>query len=351
MKSRRLEDKEIRELRGIIQGKGKTGAEVKRSQAILLLDSVKEVQEIENITGYSRSQIFELRKRYLKRGIFSIEDKRTGAPKELLTKSQRDEIIETIKKKVPKEFGTYWKNYDHWTTSVLGDWIEREYKVAYKSKTSHYLLFKKAEFTYHKPGRVYHEHDEHGVETWKKSTKPKLKKLLRESNTVILAADEMILTTATTIQKIWLPKGTYPKIECSTGGRKRRNVYGFLNIKTGVEHAFKTELQNMYVTKEILEKIRKIYPKQKIALFWDNAGWHRGSVVQDFIKTDGNVRIIHFPTYAPEENPQEHVWKRGRSHCTHNKFIEDIDRATDEFVEYLNTTTFPYRLLGSNPIS
>lgn len=350
MKSRRLEEKEIHALREIIQGNGKTGAEIKRSQAILLLDREKEIQEIETITGYGRSQIFELRKQYLKNGISSIEDKRTGAPKELLTKKERDKIIETVKTKAPKDLGTYWKNYDHWTTSVLGDWIRREYHVTYKSKTSHYLLFKKAEFTYHKPGRVYHEHAEQAIQVWKKSTKPKFKRLLQEKDTVILSADEMILTTATTIQKIWLPKGEYPKIECATGGRKRRNIYGFLNIKTGAEHAFKTERQNMYVTKEVLEKVRALYPKQKIVLLWDNAGWHKGSVVQEFLKTDANIEIIHFPTYAPEENPQEHVWKSGRSHCTHNKFIEDINTATDEFVTYLNNTRFPYVLLGINPI-
>lgn len=160
----------------------------------------------------------------------------------------------------------------------------------------------------------------------------------------------MILTTQTTIQKIWLPQGEYPKIECSTGGRKRRSVYGFLNMKTGDEHAFKTEKQNMYVTREILEQVRIIYPKQKIALLWDNAGWHKGSIVQEFLKQDGNFEIIHFPRYAPEENPQEHVWKSGRSHCTHNRFIQDIDAATDELIEYFNTTKFRYSLLGLSPI-
>lgn len=351
MKTRKLGEKEIRELKEIIKENRKTGAEVKRSQAILLLDAEKEIEDIENITGYGRSQIFELRKQYLSHGISSIEDKRAGAPKELLTKKERDEIVETVKTKSPKDLGTYWKNYDHWTTSVLGDWIEREYKVTYKSKTSHHLLFRKAEFTYHKPGRVYHEHNEEAVARWKKSTKPKLKKLLQEKDTVVLSADEMILTTATTIQKVWLPKGEYPKIECSTGGRKRRNIYGFLDIKTGTEHAFKTELQNMHVTKEILEKIRAIYPTQKIALFWDNAGWHTGSVVQEFIKRDGNISVIHFPTYAPEENPQEHVWKSGRSQVTHNTFIEDIDNATDVLIEYFNKTRFPYKLLGWSPVS
>lgn len=351
MKTRRLDEKEVRELREIIKNKERSGAEMKRAQAVLLLDQEKRVEEIEDITGYSRSQIFELRKQYLQSGVLSIEDKRKGKPKELLAKKQREEIIETIKTRKPSDLGTYYARYDHWTTSLLGDWINREYDVLYKSKTSLYLVFRQSKFTYHKPGHVYDKHNEKEVEKWRKSTKPKLKKLLAEENTVVLAADEMILTTQTTIQKVWLPQGEYPKIECRTGGRKRRNVYGFLNIKTGEEHAFKTELQNMYVTKEILERLRVIYPKQKIALFWDNAGWHRGSVVQNCIKTDGNITVIHFPTYAPEENPQEHVWKSGRSQCTHNRFVEDIDTATDELVKYFNTTKFPYKFLGFSPSS
>lgn len=105
----------------------------------------------------------------------------------------------------------------------------------------------------------------------------------------------------------------------------------------------------MHVAKEILQKIREIYPKQKLVLFWDNAGWHRGSVAQDFIKQDGNIKVIHFPPYALEENPQEHVWKSGRAKITHNRFIEDIDKATDELVKYFNETKFFYKLLGFSP--
>ena len=102
----------------------------------------------------------------------------------------------------------------------------------------------------------------------------------------------------------------------------------------------------MYQTSDILKKIRTIYPNQNIILLWDNAGWHRGSVVQDWIKKDGNIEVIHFPRYAPEENPQEHVWKQGRSQCTHNRFIENIDEATDDLITYFNETLFPYSLFG-----
>lgn len=329
----------------------RSGREVRRTQAVLLIDEDVAIPAITTLTSYKKRQIFTLRKKFLASGTDILKDKRKGKPKELLTKKQREEIIATIRTKKPNECDTYFENYEHWTTGVLGEYIKRAYKVEYKSKTSHYLLFREAKFTYHKPGRVYHEQDQEEIEQWKKQVKPKLTALWREKDTVILAADEMILTTATTTQKIWLKAGDYPKIEVSNGTRQRRNLYGFLNIRTGTQHVWKTDKQNMHVTVSILKKIRKLYPGKKIVLFWDSAGWHKGSVVQAFIKQDKNIKVIHFPRYAPELNPQEHVWKKGRSQCTHNKFIEDIGAATDDFVKYLRKTTFSYSLLGFSAVS
>lgn len=339
---KKLTEKQKEEVLDLLKT-SKRSDEIKRAQSILLLGKKGGVALVFEVTGYSRRQAYDIKKRYLKDGISSLQDKRKGKPKELLTKQQREEIIETVKTKTPKDFG--YEN-EHWTTGFLGKWIEEKYEVKYKSKTSLYLVFRKARFTYHKPGRAYDKHSEEEVETWKTETKPKLEKFLKEENTVILAEDEMVLTTETTIQKVWLPEGEFPKIVCTTGGRKRRSVYGFLNMKTGEEHAFKTEFQNMYITAEILENVRIIYPKQKIVLFWDNAGWHKGSIAQEWIKKDGNIEVIHFPRYAPEENPQEHVWKSGREQVTHNRYIEDIDEATDELVKYFNGTRFRYSLLG-----
>lgn len=86
-------------------------------------------------------------------------------------------------------------------------------------------------------------------------------------------------------------------------------------------------------------------------LLWGSAGQHRGSMVQTWLKEDGHVEVLPFPRYAPEENPQEHVWKAGRSHVTHNRFLADMDDATDDFVRYLNATKFPYALVGVSAVS
>ena len=333
---------QIEALKSLISHNNSSSKEVKRAQAIIMIDKGKDIAEISEITNLGRSQIFALRKQYLLSGITAIQDKRRKSPNELLTKRQRAEVIKILRTQTPKDY-----DYDceYWTTGILADWIKRQYDVQYKSKTSFYLIFRQAKFTFHKPGRVYEKRDEQEVQQWRQKTKPIVEQAMAEPNTVVLVEDEMSLSAATTIQKIWLPQGQYPKIAVSSR-KESRSIYGFFNIKTKQEHAFKTKWQNMYITCDVLKKLRKIYPTEKILLIWDQGPWHRGSQAQEFIKTDNNIQTIYFPRGAPEENPQEHIWKNGRGQVSHNRFIQKIDQTANEFVDYLNTTKFPYSFLG-----
>lgn len=330
--------KQIRELQGLVSDPKSSGREVRRAMAVLLLNEKVVIKTIVSQTIYSRRQIFDLRKNYLKKGISAIEDKKKGKPRDLLTKKQLSEIVKIIKEKTPRDKGY---ETDYWTTGIVGAVIESEYKVKYKSKTSIYLIFKQAKFSFHKPDRLYQARDEQEVETWKNEAKIKVKQALSDKETVVLAVDEMSLSTQTTTQKIWLPEGEYPQIKVASK-RDSRSIYGFLNIRNGKETAFKTKWQNMYITYEVLGKLRKVYPNQKLFLIWDKAPWHKGSNAQQFIKEDGKIETFDFPRAAPEQNPQEHVWKNGRNKVSHNRFIENIDQATDEFVDYLNNTIFNY---------
>jgi len=340
-KCNKLVLKQIHELEDLVSDSKSSGREVRRAQAVLLLNSETAIKIIISQSRYSRRQIFDLRKHYLDKGIYAMKDGKKGKPKEILTKKQLSEIVTIIKKKTPKDYGY---DTDYWTTGIVGAVIESEYKVKYKSKTSVYLIFKQAKFSYHKPDRLYQARNEKEVENWKKEAKIRIKQALSEKGTIVLVADEMSLSTQTTVQKIWLPQGEYPQIEVASK-RAARSIYGFLNIRNGKETAFKTQWQNMYITREVLGKLRKVYPDQKLFLIWDKDPWHKGSVAQQFIKEDGNIETFDFPRAAPEQNPQEHVWKNGRSKVSHNRFIEDIDQATDEFVSYLNTTSFNYSFL------
>ena len=338
----RLTEAQIKELSEIINSNKSTFNEGKKAQAILMINRGTELKEIKMFTGYSRRHAFTLRKSYLAFGLEIVKDK-AKKPRALLTQKERASILDIIKSTKPADYG-YELNY--WTTNILAYHIKKNYDVQYKSKTSVRIFFKEAKFSYHKPDKTYQRRNEDEVEKWKLDIKPIIEKAMSDPNTVILTEDEMVLSTQTTTQKIWLPVGEYPKIEVATK-RKNRSIYGFLDIKTGREYAFKTEWQNMFITEKILKKIRKRFPGKKILIIWDQAGWHRGSVVQDYLKkSNGKISTIYFPAGAPELNPQEHVWKAGRAKTTHNNFIADIDTATDQFVIFLNQTKFEYSLLG-----
>lgn len=341
---KKLGARERCEVETFIRDRETDNAETRRAQAILLLSDGAKENLIRSLTGFSRRHAFALKRKFMKKGIDGLRTKKRKL-KSLLTKGQIKEIIKNIKTCTPKDFGI---NSDQWATSILGQLIKEQYGVEYKSRTSLYLIFKKAKFSYHKPGLQYKNRDQEKIDLWKENLKETLKPFDFKKNAILLVQDEMILTTQTTCQKIWLPQGEYPIVDVSTN-RKRRCIYGFLNVVKGEEHAFKTMGANSEATKKVLNKIGKLYPKQKIVIIWDNASWHKSQEIRRYLsETKHDFHLINFPPYAPDENPQEHVWKAGRENATHNKFISDIDKATDEFVAYLNKTTFSYKFLNWN---
>ncbi len=337
-----LTQKQIEELKEFSKNKETNSKESLRTQAILMLNKKLDLELIEDLTEFKRSTVFGLRNKFLKKGIEGIRDKNKKKPRALLTKGERAQVLEALKNNRPRDFGF---EEDYWTTWSLGHFIREQYGVKYKSKTSIYLIFKEARFTFHKPGKVYRKRDEQQVQKWKADVMPIIENAWKDDKVEIFAADEMILSSVTTFQKIWLPANEYPKIEV-TSKRENRSFYGFLNIKTGREHAFIAEKQNMYISVEVLTQLRSRYPKRKLLLLWDNAGWHRGSAVQEFLDQDKNINVVHFPPYAPDENPQEKVWKAARKHVSHNRFIDNIKQVSNEFAEFLNNTFFEYSLLG-----
>ena len=337
----RLSIKAITELRSVVKDRASLSVEVRRAMAILLINEGCNGDSLKTVTGYSKNFASKLRKRYQEKGLSGILMKKKK-PRLLLTKSQLAEVQKTVKDKLPNECGI---NADFWSTSILAEHISKQYNVKYRSKTSYYLIFKRADFSYHKPDKQYHNRKQDVIDTWYKETVPLIKHEIETQGQVVLAGDEMILTTQTTTQKVWLPTARSVKIEASNK-REKRCIYGFHNVKTGQEHAFKTDYTNSLTTCDILKRLLKIYPNQKIVIVWDNVAYHKSRTVRDFLeKHPGKFHLFAFPPYFPDENSQEHIWKSGRAKITHNVFIEDIDKATDQFVDYLNQTIFEYKFL------
>jgi transposase len=313
----------------------------RRAFAVLLLVTHGDSE----LSGYTKDHAKRLKGQYLKYGIEAFRDKRRNSHNRVLTKAEREAVVRVLQSKQPKDVIPGCSD-ECWSTYWLGTYLLTCTGKRYKSKTSQYLLFHEAKLSFHLPGKLYEKSDPAAKATWEAEAKVTLTRCWNEPETVILCEDEMVLTNATTTQKIWLPRGEYPPVLEINSTRKRQSFYGFLNLKTGAQHTFTTDKQNMVVTAEVLTKVRTLYPSQKLVIFWDNAGWHKGSKAQEWITNDGNTETVCFPPYTPDFNPQEHVWKAGRSHVTHNRHITKLKAVAEEFRQYLESRTFCYELLG-----
>ena len=55
---------------------------------------------------------------------------------------------------------------------------------------------------------------------------------------------------------------------------------------------------------EFLGKIRKIYGSQTVAVYLDNASFHKAKVVKEFAEKN-NLELVFSPAYSPEFQPSE----------------------------------------------
>ena len=128
-------------------------------------------------------------------------------------------------------------------------------------------------------------------------------------------------------------------------GREKLNFYGTLNLLTGREIAMSSSVMNGQATAQHLQQILDSYPDVPIILLWDRAPWHFGAPIRELLEAHPRLEILHFPVAAPDLNPQEHVWKAGRSAVSHNHLVLKLPELADRFVHYLLSNTFPCSLL------
>jgi hypothetical protein len=322
----------------------KDAAAANRALAVLLLVQNGDL----SYALYSIDHIRRLKYAYLRRGTAALLDHRRSNRERVLTKPERGQVIAALQTKQPRDVIPGCAD-ERWSTYWLGQYILSCTGKQYKSKTSQYLLFQEARLSFHLPGRRSEKADRTAADAWVAKQTDGRSRLLRawkDPGTVILCEDEMVLTSGTTRQKVWLPVGAYPPVIETNRTRQRKSVYGFLDLKAGTEHAYQTDWQNMFITVEVLGRLRQQYPTQSLLLVWDNCGWHKGSAVMQWVKRDKRTKLLFFPAYAPELNPQEHVWKAGRKAVTHNRHIADIEHVTSEFVAHITSRQFGYELCG-----
>ena len=129
-----------------------------RYQAVRLYGEGYPEEEIERITGCSRSSLMEWCRAYRKDHSQGLVDKRVGGNRAKLSQLQIEELQLKMHQYTPKElFGARANTADgqFWTVEDLAHMVREQYGVAYKSRTSYTSLLSLCGFSYQKTEKIF----------------------------------------------------------------------------------------------------------------------------------------------------------------------------------------------------
>ena len=99
-----------------------------------------------------------------------------------------------------------------------------------------------------------------------------------------------------------------------------------------------TESINAQTICQLARIIYEKYPGEPITLVLDNARYQRNRQVTELAAELG-IELLYLPTYSPNLNLIERVWKFVKSKCLRNRYYEDFGKfrgAIDSFLDSLN---------------
>lgn len=135
----------------------------------------------------------------------------------------------------------------------------------------------------------------------------------------------------------WIKRGKDKPIE-TTGARKRVNLMGVLNLETMAFSYQDFETINSQSAIEFLKKVEAIYPHaKKIHLIWDQAGYHTGKNVKEYLKTS-RIVVHYLPPRSPNLNPIERLWKIMHEYVSNNRTYEKFKIFKESLFHFFDET-------------
>ena len=121
-------------------------------------------------------------------------------------------------------------------------------------------------------------------------------------------------------------------------GRQRFNVLGALNAMT---HELITITNDAYITAEsvcaLLEKLANLYVGIPISIFLDNARYQKCALVMEKAKSL-NIELCFLPSYSPNLNLIERMWKFVKKKCLYSKYYEKFPAFKEAIAKCLDET-------------
>ncbi len=288
-----------------------------RIRVILALDVGYTVEEVAEILLLDEDTITRWKKKYDKRQFFSdwLGEEYTGY-KGKLTKDEGKEVEHFVENTVVTD------------CQEIVDFIRTRFDKLYTINGVTKLLHR-LNFVYKQvvgiPGKLSEEKQLAFVKAYEEL------KGKKQSDEVILFGDGVHPTHNLHKTKAWIKKGEEKQIRTNTG-RGRLNINGALNPETMNVTTYFSETINAQETMKLFDKIRLEYKyKRLIYLIIDNATYYKNKDVTAYLaKPDCKIKLIFLPSYSPNLNFIERLWKYMKKYIIGVKYREKFKEFEDD---------------------
>ena len=286
--------------------------------------------------------IYGWQQAFLLRGLDSLVSSHGGGRRPKLAPKQKRRFVELIDAG-PLVVGC---ETACWTSVLIRVLIWREFGVLYNCQYVCTLLHNLG-FSFQKARFVSDHLDAARRQHWLQQEWPRILRAAQRRKGLILFEDEASFAQWGSLSYTWARRGQQPEVKTS-GKRKGYKVFGAIEYFSGrlfyqgIEGRLNSESYQGFL-QMIVEQTT-----QPLFLIHDGARYHTSAATQAFLAAHGDrITVEPLPSYSPDDNPIEYLWKKTKKRATHNQYFKEFAALTvsvDKALAYF--ATHPDTVLG-----
>ena len=301
-----LSPEEIKSLKALHRSSNRKQAD--KIKAILMLDQGYEYSEIARILLIDLTTVWRWYETYVSIGISGLlKDNYTGGTSKL-TAFQQSKLIEHLESNM------------YLTAKEISAFVKKTFKVKYTPKGMTSLLHQLG-FTYKKPKHIPGKADIEAQKAFIKKYRRLQKKKAPEDRIYFMDGVHPMHNSQPAYG--WIRKGKDMVLKANTG-RQRINLNGAYNLEDHTVVIQESEMINAQSTVSLLAEMLQKQPLGLIYVILDNARYYRSEFVQNFVNRNKRIRLLFLPSYSPNLNIIERLWKFFKKRVLYNSYYAEF---------------------------
>jgi transposase len=280
--------------------------ETRRRRAVELLEQGEAPAVVARILGVRRTSLHRWRR--MARQADSFAAKPSGA-KRRLSDVQLGELDQLLRQGAlvhgfPNEL---------WTAARVAQLIQLRFHVKYHPEHVRKLLKRWLTYSSHKPQRRARQRNDKEVERWKADDFPRILREAFRRGAHVAFLDESGFMLQPLVRRTLAPRGQRVILRCSAA-HNRVSAISCVTLSPKARHAGLYSwllLDENFHGEEVVEFLKYLTGKVpgEWTVVWDGNNIHsKSKVVKVWLAKHPKVVVENFPSYDPQNNPDEWVW-------------------------------------------